>query len=1135
MSQLPVECLEYIVEHLEDDSATLYSLLTTNRLLFLIALKVLYKSPFRLIATIPAPCSPYQDLVRKYVHHETASSQTENTVQPVVAASATNDPGQPLSPSSTAKLDVSEGAFTYSVESSAIPTTSGVGDEGMWGELIHPHTLPFEFSSHPATDTAWLAPQGTAGLTPTSGLENDSWPTTAEEELNATSRADELLSKETMMQHVALRQRVQRDRSSWSRFMRRTELLGRLLLLSVDIPGVQERVPRLQERFIPTKAHQTPPIAPSAMSPTMGRENASTFGDVLLTSLLDGSVRPTASILDAPTTNIPDLISFVDLELDGISEETDPQENEDIQLQAQFKPTVDYFQYYTQLDHSGLWSVLTLLFPGAGRRVYDRIQAEIELGILKYCAPRIESMKITNPQLVIPYMLEHDAEFVRLKEIELLDKSWKANELKLVHDFLVAHARRFPSATAFTSTSITNDQPNEENPPSFLRTSTVVARTMKAGCRILSADRPLAFSCNSSGIRRLKYRSSRSPWDNVCLNGQRFDPLQLLLALGPGIREIDMLYWPTTQLLDVLHGNVDAGAIRRLQLRYLDTPSEPSPWHAPEFLRQCRQLDQLRVFTLDGTMFSWAVQEQQARWLRVHQQRQPQHRRDHSRVERLVADSLAATTSTSSPQNPVPLRDLGLTAPDGNVMRQVAAGTLYAFQQTLESVDLRSRSEGRDLAPFDPSLIGDELTRRPLSSKSTPNPYAIFCQRDAMHQANSEKQEQAETDTWEEDDDGFRSWMLQAPLTVRWPMERLRELRLTGGKLALEFDLDSLQWMPNLHTLALSIRRGALQNERFRWTCNREPFTTLTPPSTGKPSSLSTPSSPQTPMKHQSLMYLPYVAGPQLRRIMFQGPWPEISDCTLDKMIRVAVDTPPSLLRPYPSHAPSPSPKTQWGDHLLELTVLDNPEVTVQGMTHLAACLEHVQIVGFNTNICKRTATLSWQRYQRLKRMARQNKLRPLRTRGVWDMAPKTVKKDEKVYEGDDDWTWDWWVSDYKDHLPDYDEDEDDDGSLGEEEEEEEEEDALAEIWPDARPLSPLPAASETSTNEHDDYLRRQQQWVEQHQRRDEEPTEDLSHVVKDWLLRAQVALPWVDMGPDAQHLGHRTTTVRHSEHGWMS
>ncbi|KAF9972963.1 hypothetical protein BGZ73_003856 [Actinomortierella ambigua] len=1087
--------------------------------------EILYKSPFRLVATTPAPCAPYNDLVRKCVQFEAVGSHKDKPVQ-AAAAMPRHCPAQPPLPSSAPENTLANAIAVLT------PTTFvGLDDTTVWGDQTLPSRLPCKPLAHSAADSAWLSPIGTTGHTLAPALYNESyaWPLDTEETL---AIEDELMSSDAMIQHLSLRPKAQQDRSSWSRFLRRTELLGWLLLLSVEIPGIQERAPRLQERFIPSKASPKHSATPTAMSPANGQENATTFGDALLTSLLDESVRPTASILDAPTTDIPDLISFVDFEPEG-SEEPDSQTNEDAQAQTPFKPIIDYFQYYTKLDHHGLWSVLTLLFPGSGRRGYDRTQAEIELGILKYCAPRVESMQITNPRLVIPYMLEHGAQFAKLKEIELLDKSWKADELKLVCDFLTAHAQRFPSATAFAPTA--NPQLHEGNS----------TRMTTSGWRILPADRSHAFSGNFSGIRRLKYRSSRSPWDNVKLNNKCFDPLQLLLALGPGVNEIDMLYWPKTQLSDVMSGRIDAGAIRHLQLRYLDTPTEPSPWHAPEFLQQCRRLEHLQIFILDGDLFSWAVQEQQTRRLQIHPQPQRRHdQQNRPRATRGISDSSLSTTSILTPPTTVPLRDLRLTAPNDDILGEALVSALYAFQQTLEVVDFRSHLKRRERTCFDPSHTDYDTVRPPPSSSSSSQLSSnIRAKASSRHDpaeaktngdhvgsplgtTESKDQEQANANAWEDDDDGFRSWMIHAPVTVRWPMTRLRELRLVGGGLALEFDLGSLQWMPNLHTLVLGIQKESLYNERFRWKCDQAHFTTL-------------PTSVASDARRQSLMYLPYVAGPRLRRIMIQGPWPEISDCTLNKMIHTAVDSNTSSIlssMSQESEQQQQPTRKRWGDSLLELTVLDNLEVTVQGMTHLAACLEHVQIVGFNTNICRRESTQSWQRYRRLKYVMKRNRQQQHHSamQSGWATPPMASYNDYR----DADWMWDWWEKDYHD-LDDLDDDdyydrqeEDEDG------EEDEEEDALLEIWPDARPPRPATAPCEALMDEDEAFLQQQQQWLErrqQRQQRREGPTEDLGHVVEDWLLRAQIALPWVDIGSDALHLGRRSTTTRHSEHGWMS
>ncbi|KAG0225280.1 hypothetical protein BGW42_004569 [Actinomortierella wolfii] len=1107
--QLPVECLELIVEHLEDDSATLYNLLTANRLFFLIAVKVLYKSPFRLIATIPPTCASYQDLVFRSAQLEAASSHKEKATEPSIASPTRHDFVQSPSSSSSTKGCTSTEGFAYSIASSALPSNAKIGETTVWGEYVYSSCQPVESRSSSVTDTPWPTPMRGSELKPKSAA--SAWPTVEEREVDsyAAPGADEPLSNEARMQHHALRQQLKQDWSNWSRFLRRTELLGRLLLLSVDIPGIQERAPRLHERFVPNKTFHKSSEAPSVLSPPYDQKSASASDD-LLTSLLDDSVRPTVSILNALTTDVPDLISFADFETED-NEDADFQHgSEDTPQHTPYKPTIDYFRYYIHLDHRGLWSVLTLLFPGAGRRVYDRIQAEIELGILKYCAPRIEYMQITNPRLVIPYMLENCAQFTKLREIDLLDKSWKTDELELVYSFLAAHARQFPAATKFAPTVSYNGGLFEDQQPCSLSQASAVTMATRSCPSISSAVRSHNASHAPSAIRCVRYRSSRSPWDNMKLHNRLFDPLQLLLALGPGISDIDMLHWPRTRLSDLIQGKVDAGAIRRLVFRYLDEPNEPSPWHAPEFLQQCRQLMQLRIYTFEAKMFSWAVQEQRAR-------------------AQYTMTSSSARTPTLALPSPVPLQYLELTAPSDDVLHEVVVSALYAFQKTLQVLDSRSYLERRSYLSFDPSQDDDNPIPHQLFGHSLPNLQAK--QRSRCPPTQREEKECVNGGMWM-GDDGFREWMFDAPITVRWPMERLRELRLTGGGLALEFDLDSLRWMPNLHTLVLGIQESSLQNERFRWVRRQRPFV---PKSSSRKFSTEYDDTlfSQKAARRQSLLYLPHAAGPQLRRVMFRGPWPEISDCTLARMVNTTVDNHSvvpewSLGSSSQEHPPS---RVRWGDRLLELSVLDNHEVTVQGMTHLAASLEHVQIVGFNTNICKRTSTRSWKRYQRLKRLIRKIKQRHLWSLGRGPLPVALGGDDEVGSEQDLDWMWESSENiKIEQIMLELHGDEDMSGRKENDEEEMEEEDALKET----RPLSPEADVFEFPTGEHGSFTQ-YRQWVEQQLQGKKAFIEDPNHVVEDWLLRAQVALPWIDLGPDAQHLGRRTGTVQHSEHGWMS
>ncbi|KAF8983355.1 hypothetical protein BGZ52_000989 [Haplosporangium bisporale] len=327
----------------------------------------------------------------------------------------------------------------------------------------------------------------------------------------------------------------------------------------------------------------------------------------------------------------------------------------------------DYFRYYTEHDHQSISSVLILLFPGAGRREYDRILAEIEKSILEHNPGKIVSLKIQHPSTVVPHLMQHLSLFHHLSRVELLDSNWTSQELELVCEFLEAHSTLFPASS-----------PDSERPSEY------------------NVIQPPFGRHGLHGIRHLKYRTGRSHWDGVKLRSQPFNPVQLIQAIGSGtglgLETIDSMHWPETTIEQV--NSLDTRCLSKLKICFLVTPHEDWSFSQPTFLRRCRELRHLEIFTSSADMLQWAVQE----WNDTHKRRQaPSALLPH--LDKSLAlhypwiQGVVSSTAQPKERPLVPLHHLCVHGPSDDIVYNVLRDALYGFRNTLEVCEAKSKLE----------------------------------------------------------------------------------------------------------------------------------------------------------------------------------------------------------------------------------------------------------------------------------------------------------------------------------------------------------------------------------------------------------------------------------------------------------
>ncbi|KAF9320965.1 hypothetical protein BG003_004248 [Podila horticola] len=745
----------------------------------------------------------------------------------------------------------------------------------------------------------------------------------------------------------------------WTRFLRRTELLVRLLLQNIQTPTLSSRAPRLTERQVLIMDTPVPMLGEGYGRVETGLEQ--------LGSLLEGSsdesdgwdVSPSdyspameeVFYLNPPGEQFPDLISFDDDGHDRSLRQHPHQPPEHSYPTAvtthsdSRKPgtglLVDYFRYYTEHDHQSISSVLILLFPGAGRREYDRILAEIEKSILEHNPGKIVSLKIQHPSTVIPHLMQHLSLFHHLSRVELLDSNWTSQELALVCEFLEAHSAMFPAASPDPERHLSGSSPNN----------------------IMIQPNDYGHHQGLHGIRHMKYRTGRSHWDGVKLRSQPFNPVQLMQAIGSGtglgLETIDSMHWPETTFEQV--NTLDTRFLSKLKICFLVTPHEDRSFSQPKFLKRCRELRHLEIFTSSADMLRWAVQE----WndsIQLKKRQRPPSSTLHPTVDRNLAlhhpwiQGTPPQTQVAKELPLVPLRHLRVHGPSDDIVYDVLRDALYGFRNTLEVCEAKSKLEYNDGNSEWLDRADELLSRRPTSSIEPRNK-----DRRAVTPGGERwvpGPARRPTNHLDKDEDTMaEECYLSIPsvesglLTVRWTVPYLVMLDLYGS-IALQFDLESLAYMPRLHTVCFSIRTApSLWRRRYRPNDDSTEGTT-------RYAGVS------------DLTCLPLVTGLRLKRVLIRGPWPEISDRSLLEMIETRVgrerqgprqneldddegdvedeDEKEQGSRQNRDKEEEEEEEVTWGNQLLELTILDNDQVTVPGMVRLARQMDQLEVMGFN-------------------------------------------------------------------------------------------------------------------------------------------------------------------------------------------
>ncbi|KAK3847482.1 MAG: hypothetical protein J3R72DRAFT_166009 [Linnemannia gamsii] len=605
---------------------------------------------------------------------------------------------------------------------------------------------------------------------------------------------------------------------------------------------------------------------------------------------------------------------------------------------------MDYFYFYTHHDHRSISSVLNQIYPGAGRREYDKYMAEIEQAILQHNPKHIESIHIQTPSFVVPYLHTHLEQFELLSTIKLRDPVWTNQELEMVLAFLRDHAAIFPAARVqkLEDGDHRYDYSQERQQISSLRKG---------------------VHGRKAAIRHVNYSTSRSYGDDARLAGQLFDPLQLILALGPGLESIDSMYWLRTELsqLDAL----DVRSLRSLRIRYLTTPHADHSFSRPEFLSRCRQLHSLDLFSSSGDMFSWAV-------------------RDWDNNKRALAPlkySSSATNQGASldPQLYPWLRDMNLSGPGrvkarplvplchirvhgptDRVVFDILRDALYSFRNTLhvlEAVsDIEYAAGGGEWLDH-----AEELLAGQTRSETKDNNNSSGYDKGREQQQNVDNSSSRGRGTDDEDCyDTLRS-IAVGSLFIRWEVPCLTNLDLTGP-IACVFDVESLRYMPSLCNICFSIitytSTSAARNRLYR--------PSRTSRADYRNSNIGAGEDESMP-RRCDMTLLPIVTGPALRRVMIRGPWPEITDESLQRMIETSTtkrDMYRDLVRADADLADSDDgddngrgdedeneEEDTWGNRLYELSIMDNPRVTVQGMIRLAQQMDQLQVMGMSLTL----------------------------------------------------------------------------------------------------------------------------------------------------------------------------------------
>ncbi|KAF9116336.1 hypothetical protein BGX27_003329 [Mortierella sp. AM989] len=749
----------------------------------------------------------------------------------------------------------------------------------------------------------------------------------------------------------------------WTRFLERTKLLTRLMIqnlqinhlgqipritaqnaaISDDFSGLENLEPLLPLVISPSQPNQPPAINMpndwaiyegngSGASINAGPEEQEEWGTIQQEWSEDqhGGWNDTSQ-QGHSGGHCPDLISFEDEwgessmdttkrvvpTIDNVYSSKERNETScrnNIQKSSGTGLLMDYFYFYTHQDHRSIASVIREIYPGAGRREYDKYIADIEQAILMHNPRQIEMIHVQSPSLVIPLLHENLEKFERLSAMEFFDSVWKVQELEMVYRFLMDHTALFSQSAQSLGRNDHVSQPStaQFDPYMDRMNGLHLSRgTTRHRC---------------SPIRHLKYSTSRGQWDDATLAGQLFDPVQLMKALEPGLQTIDSMYWPRTRFPDL--ETLDVNSLRSLKIGSLVTPQEDLSFSRPEFLSRCRRLENLETFSSSKDMFGWAAKE----WNMNRRNRKVVSvagNSNNSNSNKNHDPWTSNVTGTIAEKPLVRLRSLRIHGPTDRIVYEILRDAFYGFRETLQLLEVRSDMEsiegeaewmdhahdllmGRRQHVASARIVGGKVENRGANRSGKPE----FDEEEYYNSLSS---------------------ISSRSLYIRWEVPRLSLLDLTGP-IALAFDIGSLQFMPSLHTACF-----AITTEPSPWVARGKSHGDMGMGSFGE--------------KKRDMTHLPLVASRTLRRVLIRGPWPEITDRNLQAMIEtITVNSSnlDGLKTHYHNHdngSDDDDDDGRWGNQLLELSVLDNARVTVPGMIRLARQMDRLQVMGTSLNL----------------------------------------------------------------------------------------------------------------------------------------------------------------------------------------
>lgn len=568
---------------------------------------------------------------------------------------------------------------------------------------------------------------------------------------------------------------------------------------------------------------------------------------------------------------------------------------------------VDYFSFYTHQDHRMIESVIRQIFPDHNDYEYDVYLDTMNCAILRHNTKHIVSIDVHDFSTMIPILQDHLDQLERLQSIQIIDR-FSERGLELVYQFLKDHTAKFSTCGDRTN------HVGDEDPSSGVSTSTTAAMLRQGARR------------RASGIRHFKYSSNRTRWDQVRPEDQIVCPARLMEALGHGLESIYILRSPEHELEDL--ETLDVSSLRSLKVWFTEIPNNDATFSRPQFLSRCRQLESLEVYSNSSHMFSWAVID----WI-------SNRRRDKVHTHPWVKD-LATQSSLEHPARIRPLvrlRHLRIHSNMDGTAYDILRDALYGFRETLQEIEIHSIVDSMSDTP----VWAEEpaIERRSIRNWDSTTPKAEIPAKGHLDKTTKLTEEMDDEECYNK-----CSSIGSKKLLIQWPVPFLTTLELRGS-IAAALDMKSLQSMPRLHTLSLTI--------------DLAPFMS------------SSPTCHDLSDSHRILhgvAALPYLSPKSLRRVLFAGPWPAISDETLQMMIKVIPSHTPVMTVDANSGRSKHKDDTDdddvqdasWGMQLTELSVIGNRMVTVPGMIRLAQQMDRLEVMGTDLNLTIPIAEQPW-------------------------------------------------------------------------------------------------------------------------------------------------------------------------------